>query len=190
MPRDGEKVRRRLQQAALDLYQERGYHVTTAAEIAAKAGVTERTFFRHFSDKRDVLFGGDTVLSDALTSAIRGASAEFGPWETLFRAFRSAEYLFIENRSFAEPRQRLIESTPALQERALDKTRLLIAALVSALRERGVPEHVAMLVAQLGMAALSHAVRRWFIDDSSDLDDHVVQTFQEIRELTNSAQSI
>jgi AcrR family transcriptional regulator len=186
MPRDGEKVRRSLQQAALELFGERGYELTTAAEIAAKAGVTERTFFRHFADKRDVLFDGETVLGDILTSAVRAAPPELGPWDTLFRAFQAAERLFVENRPFSKPRHRLIESSPALQERALAKTRLLIAGMVSALRERDVPDHLAMLVAQMGMAALGHAVACWFDDDSSDLNDHLVQAFQKVRDLSAS----
>src|SRR6202008_1402787 len=93
MPRSAEPVRRHLQIAALDLYRKQGYEATTAADIAAKAGVTERTFFRHFPDKRDVLFSGDTVLTEVLTTAVREAAPELGPWETLFRAFRAAEYL-------------------------------------------------------------------------------------------------
>jgi AcrR family transcriptional regulator len=185
MPRDGEKVRRSLQQAALELFRERGYEQTTAAEIAAKAGVTERTFFRHFPDKRDVLFGGDTVLGEVLARAIREAPAELSAWETLFRAFRSAEYLFVENRSFAEPRQRLIDMTPALQERGLAKSRLLITGLVSALRGRGIPDRTAMLVAQMGMAVCSHAVACWFEDGSRDLGDHLVQAFQTVHELSS-----
>ena len=76
MPRDGEKVRRLLQRAALELYGERGYEETTAAEIAAKAGVTERTFFRHFADKREVLFDGETALADVLSRAVLEAPPE------------------------------------------------------------------------------------------------------------------
>jgi AcrR family transcriptional regulator len=190
MPRSGEKVRRRLQQAALDLYGERGYELTTAAEIAAKAGVTERTFFRHFADKREVLFDGETLLSDILNSALRDAPAELGPWDALFRAFRAAEHLFVENRPFAEPRHRVIASSPALQERALAKTRSLIAGLASGLRERGVPDHEAMLAAQMGMAALSHAVACWFDDGSSDLGDHLVQAFRKVRDLSASSTTV
>jgi AcrR family transcriptional regulator len=190
MPRSGEKVRRRLQQAALELFAERGYELTTAAEIAAKAGVTERTFFRHFADKREVLFGGETALGDTLNSAMREAPAELGPWDTLFRAFRSAERLFVENRSFAEPRHRIIDSNPALQERALAKTRSLIAGLASALRERGVADHEAMLAAQMGMAALGHAVACWFDDNSRDLGDHLAQAFGKVRDLSASGSGI
>ena len=184
MPRDAKKVRRRLQQAALELFGDRGYEATTAAEIAASAGVTERTFFRHFADKREVLFDGDTVLGELLAGAVRDAPAEAGPWDALFRAFRAAEPLFIDNRAFSEPRQRVIRGSPALQERALAKTRLLIAGLASALQARGVQEHVAMLAAQMGMAALSHAVSCWFDDVSVDLDDHLVQAFLKVRDLS------
>ena len=190
MPRSADKVRRRLQQTALELFGERGYELTTAAEIAAKAGVTERTFFRHFADKREVLFDGESVLSEALQSAVRDAPAKLGPWDTLFHAFGSAEYLFVENRAFAKPRQRLIAGTPALQERALAKTRALITALASALNERGIPEHEALLAAQMGMAALAHAVACWFDDASSDLSEHLLQAFLKVRDLSASSSGI
>ena len=183
MPRDKEKVRRRLQEAALKLYQHRGYEVTTAAEIAAEAGVTERTFFRHFADKREVLFGGDDVLSDALRRAVLDAPEGTGPWDTLFRAFRSVEYLFVENRPFSEPRRLIIAGSSTLQERAQAKVRSLVATLASALCQRGVSNRVASLTAQIGMATLGYAVDLWLDDASGDLDDYVVQAFREVRDL-------
>ena len=185
MPRDGKEVRRRLQLAALELYRDRGYEQTTAADISVRAGVTERTFFRHFPDKREVLFDGDAAFIDALTSAMRNATRALGPWDTLLLAFRSVERMFVENRPFSEPRQRVIASSPALQERAMAKTRSVIAALASTLRERGVADHQAKLAAQIGMAALSHAVATWFDDDSSDLGDHIVRAFDEVRDLSS-----
>ena len=190
MPRDGSEVRKRLQLAALELYRDRGYEQTTAADIAAKAGVTERTFFRHFPDKREVLFDGDAVFSDALTSAVRHAPPALGPWDTLFLAFRSVEQMFVENRPFSEPRQRVIASCSALQERAMAKTRFVIAALTSALSERGVPAHQASLAAQMGMATLSHAVAAWFDDDSSDLGEHIVRVFHDVRDLSSSSSEL
>src|SRR5271167_1201302 len=123
MPRNREEVRRRLQQAALELYRERGYEQTTTAEIAAKAGVTERTFFRHFPDKREVLFDGDLAFSESLAAAVRSAPSELGPWDTLYFAFNTVKHVFVENRPFTEPRQRVIAGNPALQERAAAKTR-------------------------------------------------------------------
>lgn len=114
MPRDAVKVRKNLQSAALELFEKRGYEETTAAEIAEKAGVTERTFFRHFPDKREVLFDGDAAFSETLACAIRNAAASLTPWEVLFVAFNEVKHIFVENRPFTEPRQRVIASSPAL----------------------------------------------------------------------------
>ena len=186
MPRNREEVRKRLQWAALELFRERGYEETKAAEIAAKAGVTERTFFRHFPDKREVLFDGGAAFIEAVTVALRNAPKTLGPWDTLFFAFDSVKQMFVENRPFTEPRQRLIASSPALQERATDKNRALIAAVASALCERGLTVPQANLAAQMGMATLSHGVSAWFNDGSIDLGEHIVRAFQEARELSSS----
>ena len=177
MPRSKDKVRKRLQQAALELYRKRGYDQTTAAEIAAKAGVTERTFFRHFPDKREVLFDGEAVLKPALGQAVAASPTKLGAWETLFWAFRAVEPLFVANRPFSEPRQKVIASSPALQERELAKVGSLSAALAAALRQRGIADRVATLAAQTGMATLNHALTSWLDDDSGEMHHHLVQAF-------------
>ena len=187
MPRSREEVRKRLQRAALELFGERSYEETTAAEIAARAGVTERTFFRHFPDKREVLFDGEVAFNEALTAAVRNAPKALGPWDALFLSFHAVKQMFVENRPFAEPRQRVIASSPALQERATAKTRSLTAALASTLCERGVPDLQANLIAQMGMATLSHALAAWFKDGSKDLGEHIVRAFREVRELSSSS---
>src|SRR5258708_35332057 len=71
--------RGRLQEAALALFAERGFDKTTAAQIADRAGVTERTFFRHFADKREVLFGGSAVLQERIVAGVAGAPGDDGP---------------------------------------------------------------------------------------------------------------
>jgi AcrR family transcriptional regulator len=186
MPRNGQAVRKRLQWAALELFRERGYEETTAAGIAAKAGVTERTFFRHFPDKREVLFDGDAAFIKALTTAVRHAPESLGPWDTLFFAFNSVKQMFVENRPFTEPRQSVIANSPALQERAMAKTRSLVAAVASALCDRGLTVPQANLAAQMGMATLSHGVSAWFNDGSIDLGDHIVRAFEEASALFSS----
>ena len=142
MPRNGEDARRRLQQAALELFLERGYEQTTASEIAARAGVTERTFFRHFPDKREVLFDGQLTLKAALTGAIAEAPETLQPLEILLWVFRSLEQPLEDNRSFVVPRQQVIAGTPALQERELAKTAALTEDMALALRQRGVGERI------------------------------------------------
>ncbi len=183
MPRNAKVVRRRLQEAALDLFDERGYGQTTSAEIAAKAGVTERTFFRHFPDKREVLFDGEATLSAILTSAVHDAPPALGAWDTLFRAFQAAEPLLVENRPFSEPRRRIIASSPPLQERETAKTMSLTVKLASALRERGVPDRLASLAAQMGTAAFGQAFMCWLDDAQADLDDHLAQAFRDVHDL-------
>jgi AcrR family transcriptional regulator len=185
MPRDGEEVRKRLQWAALELFRTRGYEEVTAADIAAEAGVTERTFFRHFPDKRDVLFHGEAEFGKALTEAILKAPEGLGPWDTLRVALISVKQMFIENRPFTEPRQAVIAANLALQERAMAKTRSLAALVTSALCARGLTEAQANLTAWMGIAAMSYGVAAWFKDGSTDLGEHIVKAFEQAHHLSS-----
>lgn len=162
-------ARVRLQQAAVELFRDHGYDRTTAAEIAARAGVTERTFFRHFPDKREVLFDGQAVLTGALTASIADAPSNLGPLDTLFRAFRSVRQLLEDNRPFSKPRHEVISATPALHERELAKMAALSDALALALKARDVPELQATLAARAGVAAFAHATISWLEDAKLDL---------------------
>lgn len=180
MPRSGEQARQRLQQCALALFCERGYDQTTTAEIAARAGVTERTFFRHFPDKREVLFDGQTKLRELLTGAIAEAPVTLKPLEVLYQAFRSVEQPLEDNRPFSLPRQQVIDGTPALQERELAKVAALAEALALALQQRGVDERLASLAAQTGMATFRYAVASWFADPTGGLATHLDRAFDEL----------
>lgn len=184
MPRDAEKVRRRLQEAALTLFQTVGYEETTAADIAAAAEVTQRTFFRHFPDKREVLFGGEEEFIKALTNAVASAPETLGPLEALFHAFPTLEPMFLKNRAFTAPRSRIIAEHPALRERAQTKTTAVTEALAVTLRQRGVPDQAATLAAQVGMAALGHAVAAWFASGEAGLHPFVEQSFRDLTEMT------
>lgn len=184
MPRSKEDVRRRLQQAALELYGEHGYEGTTTAAIAARAGVTERTFFRHFPDKREVLFDGEAPLRIALTSAVADAPEALEPLEILLWAFRSVEQMLEDNRPFSQPRQQVIADTPALMERELAKVASLTVALALALHKRGVDHRKATLAARIGMTTFSYAVASWFDNPSTALGTHLSRAFQELETLS------
>ena len=164
MKKDVADVRTRLREAALKLFSEHGYDRTTAAAIAARAGVTERTFFRYFPDKREVLFDGEARVRSALTTSMAEASADLGPIETLFRAFHAFEPVLEGNRPYSKPRQEVIDATPALHERELAKIAALAKALAAALESRGVPEPAAVLSAQVGMAVFVQATLAWLED--------------------------
>jgi AcrR family transcriptional regulator len=183
MPRSGEDARRRLQQAALELFEEHGYEATTTAQIAARAGVTERTFFRHFPDKREALFHGEEAFRDALSEGVLAAPANLNAMAALAWAFARVEPMLAENRGFSGPRAAVIAQSPALQERVLTKTAGLIDALAEALVQRGLEPGVASLAAQVGMAAFSHAARTWFEDPAAGMETHLARAFEALQGL-------
>lgn len=181
-------LRARLQGAALELFRERGYDQTTAAEIAARAGVTERTFFRHFPDKREVLFDGEAILRAALTASIADAPDSLGPLDTLFRAFRSVQPALEDNRSYAKPRHEVISSTPALAERELAKMAALSGAVSDALKARGVTDLRAVLAARTGMAAFVHATISWLDDPTAGLGERLDLAYRELKALLTDSE--
>lgn len=183
--RNKNDARTRLRTAALALFGELGFEGTTAAAIAARAGVTERTFFRHFADKREVLFDGQRVLLAALTGAVAEAPARLGPLDTLFTAFGAVLPLLEANRAFAAPRQRVIAATPALAERELAKHAALADSLADALRARGVGEQPAELAARTGVVAFAYATMRWLEDPSVTLAARLDAVLRDVRALSS-----
>ncbi|MCC4315419.1 MULTISPECIES: TetR/AcrR family transcriptional regulator [Streptomyces violaceusniger group] len=181
MPRSGEAVRQRLRQAALELFTEHGFDQTPVEAIAARAGVTERTFYRHFADKREMLFDGETELRDLLVQAVAAVPHGMKPLPTLRAAFHETVPLFERNRPLTEPGVRLIAETPALQERSLAKRALLVNALTDALRARGVNPRTAPLCAQVAMDTFAVATHRWMQEPSVPLHDQLDQAFRELR---------
>ena len=185
--RDEAGLRARLRRAALELFRERGFERATAAEIAARAGVTERTFFRQFPDKREVLFDGEAVLRAALTAAIADAPGGLGPLDTLFRAFRSVLPLLEGNRPYSKPRHEVISGAPALRERELAKTAALADALAAALKARGVADLKAVLAAHAGMAAFVQATISWLDDPGPGLAERLDLAVSELKALLAEA---
>src|ERR1700733_1612101 len=129
--------RGRLQEAALDLYSERGFDQTTAAQIADRAGLTERTFFRHFADKREVLFGGSALLEERILAGVAGAPPADGPLAAVSRGLDAAAAMLGEfRRDLSRQRQTVIAANPELRERELTKLADYAAAVAGGLGER------------------------------------------------------
>ena len=154
-------ARERLQRAALELYVERGFEQTTVAEITHRAGLTERTFFRHFADKREVLFYGQAELLETGVYAIAGASETTAPLAAVVEALQLIAARFEERRESARQRQTVIAANPGLQERELLKLASLASAMADALRGRGVAEPTASLAAEAGVAVFKVAFEHW-----------------------------
>ena len=169
MPRWKPDAAGRLALAALDLFAERGYENTTVTEIAERAGLTKRTFFRHFRDKREVLFGGD-AMSALLAGAITAAPAVAAPLQAVAAALDAAgrEAFPSGQRAYGTRRRAVISAHPELQEREALKGLALTTAMTSALTQRGVPDMTARVAAELGSLALKIAYDRWTGPASTD----------------------
>jgi len=154
-------ARGRLEQAALDLYDERGYDDTTVADIAERAGLTKRTYFRYFADKREVLFGGSEQLEELLVRAVEAAPPSAAPFDVVVAALDATGPMFETRRPRAVRRQGIIAANPELQERELIKLASLARALAGALRGRGVPGAAATLAAETGVTVFKVAFARW-----------------------------
>lgn len=166
----------------MELYRERGFDETAVADIAARAGVTERTFFRIFTDKREVLFGGASALLDFLAGRIADSPDSMGPLDAVAAALEATSPLFAERLPFAKARQAIIAANAALQERELIKLASLASAVAGALRTRGVPGPAATLAAEAGIAIFKLAFERWVHDDRKrDLAHHVREAVAELK---------
>src|ERR1700722_13604211 len=179
--------RGRLRAAALALYSERGFDQTTAAQIAVRAGVTERTFFRHFADKREVLFGGSALLQERIVADVVGAPAADGPLDAVSRGLDAAAAMLGQfRRDLSRQRQTVIAANPELRERELAKLADYAAAVAAALRRRGVSDSQATLAAEAGMTVLRVALQRWAgQDDGRDLSALMRDSVAELREVAS-----
>jgi len=152
----------RLQQAALELFSERGFDATTVAEIAERAGLTKRTFFRYFADKREVLFAGSQIFVQVVLDGIAEQDESIAPLDAVAAGFKaSATAIFEERRDAASRRQRIIDANPELEEREMIKRSSLAESIAVALRERGVGEPAAALVSWAGVSIFWVSFARW-----------------------------
>jgi AcrR family transcriptional regulator len=155
----------RLAGAAMELYAYKGFEETTVAEIAEAVGLTERTFFRYYADKREVLFAGSEVLEQQMVAGAADASADATPLEVVKAAVTAtAQYFPDERRPFSALRATVINANPQLAERELRKMSTLAAALVHALAERGIREPAATLAAQSGVTVFRVSFAQWIAD--------------------------
>lgn len=177
----------RLREAALELYAERGYEQTTVAEIADRAGLTARTFFRHFADKREVLFAGSEMLQEGMVAALHEAPEAATPMAAVGAALEASATFLGRDHAHSRQRQAIISANPELMERELIKMSTLAAALAAGLRTRGVPEPDASLAAQAGIVVLQVAFERWVGSPTeTDLRKEMRSTLERLQDLTTA----
>jgi AcrR family transcriptional regulator len=180
-------ARARLQEAALALYGERGYEQTTVAEIAERAGLTKRTFFRYFADKREVLFWGSEVLEQQMVAAVEAAPASASTLAVIGAALAAAAARFEEFREFAGLRYWLVASSRELQERELIKAASLAAGLSRALRARGLGDTAAALAARTCMIVMQVTLEQWIDDPARTPFQQIAQdALAQLREIAST----
>ena len=183
MPKKEENMHARLQLAALELFAVRGYDQTTSAGIAAHAGVTERTFYRYFSDKQEVLFQGEAAMQAVFVTEVSNVRADVGPLDTLFLAFKALTPAFELNRQVLVARAKIIAVTPALKEREGAKVTALVDALATALQARQIPPVRAALAAHVAMGGMAQAVLAWLGDPVVSLGERIDLAAYELKAL-------
>jgi AcrR family transcriptional regulator len=177
----------RFRAAAMELFGEIGYGQTTVAAIAERAGLTARTFFRYFADKREVLFNGSQRLQQTMVDALSQAPAEASAVDAIAAALTKAgDFFDEERRPFARLRSSVIAANPDLHERELIKMATLSVALAQALRKRGVVEPDASLAAEAGIAVFRVAFAQWVSEtEKRDYVAIVNESLARLRALTS-----
>ena len=179
-------ARGRLQVAAMELYVERGFEQTTVAEIAERAGLTERTFFRHYADKREVLFQGQDEFRESFVTTVAEAPADRAPLDAVAAALYYVATNFEPRRSWSQTRQTVINQNPGLQERELIKLAGVSTAIAAALRDRGVDEPAASLTAESGISVFHVAFRRWIeADNTRAFAEIITESLAALRAVTS-----
>lgn len=167
--------------AALDLFGEQGYENTSVAQIAERAGLTKSTYFRHFKDKREVLFGGQDELVGLIVAGIAGTPESAGALAAVEGALVAMAVTFTQDRWANGPRRlAVIESNDELRERDALKMAGFGRTIRDALRRRGVPELDADVAAELGILALRRGYARW-LEAGGDFADVARRALEEVR---------
>jgi AcrR family transcriptional regulator len=178
----------RLEAAAWELFRDQGYDRTTVADIAQRAGLTERTFFRHYADKREVLFGGSTAMKDELLRALGSVPPALPPIEAVRIAVEAISALLAGRQALARERRRIVVAHADLQEREQIKRAMLTASLAEALQQRGVQEPAASLAADMGIAVFYVGFSHWLDDPANrDLVEIVHEGFDQLKAIASGA---
>jgi AcrR family transcriptional regulator len=162
-------ARDRIERAALDLFGERGFDSVTVPEITARAGLTTRTFFRHFADKREVLFAGADQMPALVTRLVLDAPPELGPADVVAHGLATLAAAAFEGRlDQLKQRKAVIDGHDGLRERELRKLERLVDAIAEAFRGRGVDDLTAAVVAETAVGVVKVALGRWVASDGRE----------------------
>ncbi|GAA3583342.1 TetR/AcrR family transcriptional regulator [Kribbella ginsengisoli] len=176
-------ARERLERAALELFAEQGFAATTVPEITARAGLTTRTFFRHFADKREVLFSGEEEVPGLVTQMMADAPAALDPVTLIVEGLKTiAETRFEGRREELREKRQIVRTDESLRERNLRKLAALRDAIHTGFVARGVAPLPATLLAEISVTLLNVSLNEW-LDQTADrpLFDIVLDTLESLQ---------
>jgi AcrR family transcriptional regulator len=171
----------RLQRAAMELFLERGYAGVTVADITQRAGLTKRSFFNHFADKREVLFADSEAFQRTLTDALAAVDPAADPLEAATAALTQAGRSLAGYGQVAAPRRDLIASSTELQERELVKMASLCRALQDGLRARGAMPAAARFAAEAAITVFNAAYDDWIDHPDADFAALMMRALDQLR---------
>ncbi|RCG31787.1 TetR family transcriptional regulator [Sphaerisporangium album] len=176
-------ARERLQQAALDLFAEQGFAATTVPEITARAGLTTRTFFRHFADKREVLYADDAEVPAMVATMMAEAPPSAEPLALIVEGLRTvAETRFEPRKAALLARRELVRTDAGLQERDLRKRAVMSEAIREGFQARGVDPARAALLAETSVTLINVSLAEWLdAPDDRKLYDIILETLATLR---------
>jgi len=179
-------ARERLERAAVELFIEQGFAETTVPQITARAGLTTRTFFRHFADKREVLFARDAELPAVVAQIAADAPASLSPMMLIAHALEIVAATRLEGQlAYLRTRHAVIQADEGLRERELRKLSALSDAINQGFRDRGLDELTSILAAQLAVTVFSVTISRWLDQDGEQpLSELVHDTLRALRSVT------
>ncbi len=175
----------RLQLAALELFAKRGYSAVTIADIAEAAGLTKRTFFNHFPDKREILFAGASSFEESVVNHLRSIPHDVAALEAVVQALSIAGSELARYREFSILRRDLIALNVELRERDLVKMVSLTDAIAVELLKRRVGATQASLAAQIGISIFNWSYDRWISGNDLDLSELMRTTLFDVRSIVD-----
>jgi AcrR family transcriptional regulator len=170
VPRWEQGSEERLTAAALELFREQGFENTSVVEIARRARVTNRTFFRYFSDKREVLFADADDVRAALVEGVRRAPGVAEPLGLVVRVLAQHHWEGLAPRRALRERAAVIAANPELLERDLVKQHAMALEFADVLERRGVDPDLARVAARVGIQVFLTAYERW-LDPEEGAED-------------------
>ena len=179
-------ARERLERSALELFVEQGFARTTVPEVTARAGLTTRTFFRHFADKREVLFGVEEEYPALVARLMADAPASLGPMGVIAWGLETVAATRFEGLlGYLRTRDAIIQSDEGLRERELRKLSVLSEAIRVGFLNRGVDELTSTLAAQVAVTVFDVAMGRWLDPTNQrDLAELIRETLGALRSVT------